>query len=84
MIGVLMIFLIGSVYAADNTTQDEIISSNCLNTSFTGSFDENELHSSVFSSFDKLQDGSVKDMLKSIENNPIDKIKTTCKFVSLF
>ena len=44
----------------------------------------NELHSSVFSSFDKLQDGSVKDMLKSIENNPIDKIKTTCKFVSLF
>ena len=47
MIGVLMIFLIGSVYAADNTTQDEIISSNCLNTSFTGSFDENELHSSV-------------------------------------
>ena len=47
MIGVLMIFLIGGVCAADNTTQDEIISSNCLNTSFTGSFDENELHSSV-------------------------------------
>ena len=47
MIGVLMIFLIGGVCAADNTTQNEIISTNCLNTLFTGSFDENELYSSV-------------------------------------
>ena len=47
MIGVLMIFLIGGVFAADNTPQDTIISSNSLNTSYAASFDENELHSSV-------------------------------------
>ena len=47
MIGVLMIFLIGGVCAADNTPHDAIVSSNCLNTSCAASFDENELHSSV-------------------------------------
>ena len=47
MIGVLMIFLIGGVCAADNTSHDEIVSSNYLNTSYAASFDENELHSSV-------------------------------------
>ncbi len=47
MIGVLMIFLIGGVCAADNTPHDEIVSSNYLNTSCAASFDENELHSSV-------------------------------------
>ena len=47
MIGVLMIFLIGSVCAADNTPHDAIVSSNCLKTSCAASFDENELHSSV-------------------------------------
>ena len=47
MIGVLMIFLIGGVFAADNTPHDTIISSNSLNTSCAASFDENELHSSV-------------------------------------
>ena len=47
MIGVLMIFLIGGVCAADNTTHDAIVSSNYLNTSCAASFDENELHSSV-------------------------------------
>ena len=47
MIGVLMIFLIGGVCAADNTHHDTIVSSNCLNTSCAASFDENELHSSV-------------------------------------
>ena len=47
MIGVLMIFLIGGVCAADNTPHDAIVSSNYLNTSCAASFDENELHSSV-------------------------------------
>ena len=50
MIGVLMIFLIGGVCAADNTPHDAIVSSNCLNTSGAASFDENELHSSVHKS----------------------------------